>query len=64
MVFLTFGALAINDIFAAVVTLIFYELITHLYYTAPVKTLKLQFANYFKIGLVSASLAECLKLGA
>jgi hypothetical protein len=63
IVTLSFGALAINDAFAAIVTLIFYEIVSASYYNAKVKTLRLQFANLFKIGVVTACLADAVKLG-
>ena len=62
VVTLSFGALAINDILAAVLTLVFYETVTHLFYTAEKKTLRLWFANCFKIGVVAAMVADALKL--
>jgi len=63
IVTLTFGALAINDVFAGIVTLIFYEVVTTIFYSTPNPSLKLWFANYFKIGVVVSMLADALKLG-
>lgn len=63
IVTLTFGALAINDVFAGIVTLIFYEVVTTIFYSTPNPSLKLWFANYFKIGVVVAMLADAVKLG-
>lgn len=63
IVTLTFGALAINDVFAGIVTLIFYEVVTTIFYSTPNPSLKLWFANYFKIGVVVSMLADAVKLG-
>ena len=60
---LSFGALAINDVFAAVVTLVFYEAVTKLFYSSPRPSLKLWFANSFKIGMTLSMLADAIKLG-
>ena len=62
---LSFGALAINDVFAAVITLLFCEVITHLYYTQPAgqRSLRLWFANCSKMGLIASLLADAAKLG-
>jgi hypothetical protein len=60
---LSFGALAVNDILAAVVTLLFYEAVSAAFYGASKPTLRLWFANYFKMGLVAATMADALKLG-
>lgn len=63
IVSLSFGALAVNDVFAAVVTLLFCEVVTHLYYTAEKPTLRLWFLNCFKLGLIASLLADAAKLG-
>lgn len=63
VVTLSFGALAINDLLAAVVTLAFYEAVTFAFYRAKVRTLRLYFANFFKVGVTAALLADALKLG-
>lgn len=60
---LSFGALAVNDVFAAVVTLLFCEVVTHLYYTDTTGSLTLWYLNCFKIGLIAALLADAVKLG-
>lgn len=60
---LSFGALAINDVVAAALTVAFCEVVSAQYYTAPRITLKLQFANCFKIGIISALMADAFKLG-
>ncbi|KAL4458095.1 hypothetical protein ABPG75_012960 [Micractinium tetrahymenae] len=60
---LSFGALAVNDVFAAVVTLLFCEVVTHLYYTDTTGSLTLWYLNCFKIGLIAAMLADAAKLG-
>ena len=41
----------------------FYEVVTTLFYEAPRRTLRLWFANLFKIGVVTGMLADALKLG-
>jgi hypothetical protein len=66
IVTLSFGALAINDVFAAVVTLLFYELVTRLFYSGgslSKKSLNMWFVNYFKMGVVLSCLADAIKLG-
>lgn len=63
IVTLSFGALAINDVFAGVVTLLFYEVVSRLFYGATRPSLKLWFANWFKIGVVLSMLADAIKLG-
>lgn len=66
IVTLSFGALAINDVFAGVVTLLFYELVTRLFYSEGSlgkKSLKMWFVNYFKMGVVLSCLADAIKLG-
>eukprot|EP00890_Picochlorum_soloecismus_P001244 jgi/Picsp_1/211/NSC_00210-R1_protein len=60
---LSFGALAINDVFAAIVTLLFYEIVSNLFYGAKRPSLKLWFANFFKIGMTASMLADAVKLG-
>lgn len=60
---LSFGALAINDVFAAVVALLLCEAVTHLYYTSPDPPLRLWFANCFKMGVYAAMIADAAKLG-
>lgn len=59
---LSFGALAINDVLAAVLTLVFYEAVTKAFYDAERKTLRLWFLNCFKMGVVAAMVADALKL--
>lgn len=63
IVTLSFGALAINDVFAGVVTLLFYEIVSRLFYGTDRPSLKLWFANWFKIGVVLSMLADAIKLG-
>jgi len=60
---LSFGALAINDVFAAIVTLLFYEIVSNLFYGAKRPSLKLWFANFFKIGMTASMIADAVKLG-
>lgn len=60
---LSFGALAINDVLAAVVTLIFYEIVSNAFYSSPSPPLRLWFANFFKMGVVAAAMADAVKLG-
>ncbi|KAK9803917.1 hypothetical protein WJX72_004830 [[Myrmecia] bisecta] len=59
---LSFGALSINDVVAAAVTVAYVEVTSYIYYQADVVTLKLQFANSFKLGVVAALLADAMKL--
>ncbi len=60
---LSFGALAINDVVAAAVTVAFCELCSSAYYGAERKTLKLLIVNCFKLGVIAALVADALKLG-
>ncbi|KAL4432815.1 hypothetical protein ABPG77_008141 [Micractinium sp. CCAP 211/92] len=60
---LSFGALAVNDVFAAVVTLLFCEVATYLYYTDTSGSLTLWYLNCFKVGLIASLLADAAKLG-
>ena len=60
---LSFGALAINDVVAAAVTLAFCEIVSLMYWSAPVKTLKLLLLNCFKLGVIAALMADAMKLG-
>lgn len=60
---LSFGALAINDVFAAVITLLFCEVVTHLYRTDTTNSYILWFMNCFKQGLIASLLADAAKLG-
>lgn len=60
---LSFGALAINDILAAIITLVFYEIVSKAFYGAAKPSLRLWFANCFKIGVVVAMMADAVKLG-
>lgn len=63
IVTLTFGALSINDVLAAVVTLLFYEAVSAAFYRSPTRPLRLWMANFFKAGLTAALLADAVKLG-
>ncbi|CAL5225140.1 g7919 [Coccomyxa viridis] len=60
---LSFGALAINDVVAAALTVAFSEVVSATYYSAPKVTLKLLMANCFKIGISAALIADAFKLG-
>jgi hypothetical protein len=55
--------LAINDVVAAALTVAFCEVVSIWYYRAPKKTLKLVFVNCFKLGIISALIADAFKLG-
>lgn len=63
VVSLSFGALAINDILGAALTVLFYEIVTNAFYESEEKTLRLWFANAFKVGVVTGMLADAVKLG-
>lgn len=63
VVTLSFGALSINDVLAAALTVLFYEVVTNAFYEAEEKTLALWFANSFKVGVVTGLLADAIKLG-
>jgi Protein of unknown function (DUF565) len=60
---LSFGALAINDVLAAVITMVFYEVVSNAFYSSERPSLRLWFANFFKIGVVAALMADAIKLG-
>ncbi len=63
VVSLSFGALSINDVLAAALVVVFYEVVTNAFYEADERTLRLYFANFFKIGVVTGLLADAVKLG-
>lgn len=60
---LSFGALSINDVVAAAVTVLFVEICSYLYHTAQKKTLRLLFLNAFKWGVCAALITDAFKLG-
>lgn len=60
---LSFGALAVNDVLAAVITMVFYEVVSNAFYSAARPSLRLWFANFFKMGVVAALMADAIKLG-
>ena len=59
---LSFGALAINDVIAAAVTVGFCEVISKAYWSAENPSLALTFANFFKLGVIAALIADAFKL--
>lgn len=63
MVSLAFGALAINDVVAAVTTVAICEVISRGFYSQwPRPPLWLIFANFFKMGVEFAFMADAFKL--
>lgn len=60
---LSFGALSINDVVAAAVTVLIVELSSYLYHSASKKTLRLVFLNAFKWGICFALITDAFKLG-
>ncbi len=60
---LSFGALSINDVVAAAVTVLFVEICSYLYYSASKRTLRLVFLNAFKWGVCVALIIDAFKLG-
>ena len=60
---LSFGALSINDVVAAAVTVLFVEICSYLYYSASKRTLRLVFLNAFKWGVCAALIIDAFKLG-
>lgn len=60
---LTFGALSINDVLAAMAMLLFHEVVTKAFYEAETKSMRLWLANTFKAGLVASMVADAIKLG-
>lgn len=64
MVSLAFGALAINDVVAAIVTVGVTEVLSAWYYAGlPAPSLLVTFGNFFKMGVTFAFAADALKLG-
>ncbi|KAK9820748.1 hypothetical protein WJX74_010030 [Apatococcus lobatus] len=59
---LSFGALSINDVVAAAVTVLIVELSSYLYHSSSKKTLRLVFLNAFKWGICFALITDALKL--
>lgn len=59
---LSFGALAINDVVAAAVTVGFCEVVSILYWSAETPGLGLLFLNCFKLGVIAALIADAFKL--
>ena len=59
---LSFGALSINDVVAAAVTVLIVELSSYLYHSASKKTLRLVFLNAFKWGICFALITDAFKL--
>ena len=59
---LSFGALSVNDVVAAALTVAFYEGVSAVYHRAARKTLRLLFLNSFKVGVVVALIADAFKL--
>jgi hypothetical protein len=63
MVSLAFGALAINDVVAAIITVAVTEVISKAFYSEwPSPGLWLIFANFFKMGVTFAFMADAYKL--
>ncbi len=60
---LSFGVLAVNDVLAAVITMVFYEVVSNAFYSSERPSLRLWFANFFKLGVVAALMADAIKLG-
>lgn len=60
---LTFGTLAVNDVVAAVVTVVFYISISRWYWSAERKTYGMELANLFKNGVILSLIADAFKLG-
>ena len=60
---LTFGTLAVNDVLAAIITAVFYMVVSDIYWSAKRKTYRLELLNIFKNGVVLALLADAFKLG-
>jgi hypothetical protein len=64
MVSLAFGALAINDVVAAVMTVAVADVISRRFYGQwPRPDLFTMFANFFKMGVTFAFMADAYKLG-
>lgn len=63
MVSLAFGSLAVNDVVAAVTTAAFCEVVSRAFYRSwPRPPLYLVFANFFKMGVTFAFMADAYKL--
>ena len=59
---LSFGALAINDVVAAAVTVVFCEVVSYWFYSAEKKTIKHILSEAFKVGAMSGLIADAGKL--
>lgn len=63
MVSLAFGTLAINDVVAAIMTVAVAEVISRAFYSQwPRPALWVMFANFFKMGVTMAYMADAYKL--
>ena len=63
MVSLAFGTLAINDVVAAIMTVAVAEVISRVFYRQwPRPALWVTFANFFKMGVTMAYMADAYKL--
>lgn len=60
---LTFGTLSINDVIAAVLTVLFYIGISRWYWGSKKRTFGMELANHFKNGVVIALISDAFKLG-
>ena len=60
---LSFGALAINDVVAAIAAAVFCDYSSRLFWNAKRKTYKLWLLNAFKYGVVLAAAGDAAKLG-
>ena len=59
---LSFAALAIKDVIAAAVTVGFCEYVSKAYWSTENPSLALTFANFFKLGVTAALIADAFKL--
>ena len=59
---LSFGALAINDVVAAAVTVVFCEVVSYWFYSAERRTVKHVLGEAFKVGAMSGLIADAGKL--
>ena len=59
---LSFGALAINDVVAAAVSVVFCEVVSRWFWSAERRTVKHLLANAFKIGAMTGLMTDAYKL--
>lgn len=62
VVSLSFGALAVNDVVAAIVTVVFCEVVSQTYWSANSPGFQIVLLQAFKLGVTAALITDALKL--